>query len=54
MNWNSKTKTFTEVVKESTKMLKLKVITLSNKGYTIKKISDIIGRSEARVRELLK
>ena len=54
MNWNSKTRTFTNVVKQSTKDLKDQVRELSSQGTPTSEIATIVGKSVSRVRELLR
>ena len=54
MNWNSKTKKFTEVVNKQTRELKVEVIKLNHQGYSRKEIASIIGKSVSRVGELLR
>ena len=54
MNWNSTTKEFTPVVRQTTKDLKDRVRELSAQGTPTSEIADLVGKSVSRVRELLK
>ena len=54
MNWNSKTKQWTEL--KSLSVIKLATIAqkLRNKRMSIKNIAEVLGKSESRIREYLK
>tara|TARA_R100001463_G_scaffold131284_1_gene191203 strand:+ start:1105 stop:1275 length:171 start_codon:yes stop_codon:yes gene_type:complete len=54
MNWNSKTKQWTEL--KSLSVIKLAVIAnkLKNKRMSVKNIAEVLDKSESRIREYLK
>ena len=54
MNYNSKTNTFSEVVKNSTKILKNNAIFQFELGLSIKEIAYNLDRSQTRITQLLK
>lgn len=53
-NWNSKRGEFTDIVNESTINKAKKAQNLKTKGYSVKKISEIIGVSTGRIYEYLR
>ena len=54
MNWNSKTKQWTEL--KSLSVIKLAVIAnkLKSKRMSVKNIAEVLDKSESRIREYLK
>mgnify|MGYP001343012906 CR=1 FL=1 len=53
-NWNSKQGTWTPIVRPETKELAARAARLRATGKTVAQIAKELGRSQSRVRELLK
>jgi len=54
MNWNSKTKQWTELKSVSVIKLALMARKLKAKRMSIKNIAEVLNRSESRIKEYLK
>jgi uncharacterized protein YjcR len=53
-NWNSSTKTYSNVVKEETKEKETMAKKLYSRSFTVKEIAQRMGLSESRIREYLR
>tara|TARA_X000001382_G_C3135553_1_gene167833 strand:- start:22 stop:192 length:171 start_codon:yes stop_codon:yes gene_type:complete len=53
MNWNSKTKDWTEIRNLSLVELANKAKKLKENGMSVKSIAKVLGKSESRIREYL-
>lgn len=53
-NWNSKTGEWSDVVRPETKELAARAQELHKEGNSIANIAKLLGKSQSRIRELLK
>lgn len=54
VNWNSRTKTHTPIVRDATKARARRAQDLADRGWSLDQIAREVGRSVPRVREYLK